>query len=284
MNPAAKSGLDLDGRQPCRARGAAGDFELRQSDEVPCGAVRQQTGDERGVHGMAGAFGDDAAEDAVAGEREIADEVEHLVANEFVGKAQASVLHAVAAEDDSVFRRGAADESHVAQHALVFAEAEGARGGDLRAVGIGREIDREILAMDGRGEVDLVGDAVAVAGIDADELVVLTNFDLAQDAEVFAAAPLDLDANALEGFDIRKRAAVENGELEVVELDDDVVDADADAGGEQMLGGGDENALAHQAGGVGDLGDVAADGLDLEVVEIGAAKDDPGTGGSREKS
>jgi hypothetical protein len=37
--------------------------------------------------------------------------------------------------------------------------------------------------------------------------------------------------------------------------------------------------LAHERGGVGDLGDVAAGGGDLEVVEVGAAKDDAGAGG-----
>ena len=45
-----------------------------------------------------------------------------------------------------------------------------------------------------------------------------------------------------------------------------------------MFGGGDEHALAHEAGGVADFGDVAADGGDFEVVEVGAAEDDAGTG------
>ena len=185
-------------------------------------------------------------------------------------------------EDDGVRLRGAADQPHVAQHALVFAEAEGAGRGDLCAVRAGCQIDRELLAADGRGEVDRVVDAVAVAGIDADELVVLAHFDL-EDADVFAAAALDLDADVVEGFDIGKRAAVEDGEFEVVDLDDDVVDAGADAGGEKVLGGGDEDALAHEAGGVGDLGDVAAGGGDFEVVEVGAAEDDAGAGGGGKK-
>ncbi len=86
------------------------------------------------------------------------------------------------------------------------------------------------------------------------------------------------------GLDIGQGAAVEDGQFEVVELDDDVVDAHADERGEQMFGGGDEHALAHQAGGVADLGDVAADGWDFEVVEIGAAEDDAGAGGSGQEA
>ena len=88
----------------------------------------------------------------------------------------------------------------------------------------------------------------------------------------------------LERFDIGDRAAVQNRQLQVVELDDHVVDAHADAGGEQMLCRRDEDALAHQAGGVGNFGDIAADGLDLEVVEVGAPEDDAGAGWGGEKS
>ena len=41
-----------------------------------------------------------------------------------------------------------------------------------------------------------------------------------------------------------------------------------------MLGGGDEHTLAHDAGGVADLGDIPAGGGDLVVVQVGAAKND----------
>jgi hypothetical protein len=40
-----------------------------------------------------------------------------------------------------------------------------------------------------------------------------------------------------------------------------------------VLGGGDEDALAHEAGGVTDFGDVAAGCWDFEVVKVGAAED-----------
>ena len=51
-----------------------------------------------------------------------------------------------------------------------------------------------------------------------------------------------------------------------------------------MLGGGDEDALAHEAGGVADFGDVAAVGGDFEVVEVGAAEDDAGAGGGGDQA
>ena len=80
-------------------------------------------------------------------------------------------------------------------------------------------------------------------------------------------------------LDIRQRAAVQNGQLKIVQLDNDVVDAHADQRREQMFGGGDQHALAHQAGGVADLGHVASGRGNLEVVQVGAAEDDAGTGG-----
>ncbi len=252
--------------------------------EFPCGAVFEQAGDERSVHEVAGALGDDVAFDAAAGEGEIADEVENLVADVLVAEAERAVLRAFGAEDDGVFRAGAADEAHVAEALLVGLVAEGAGGCDESAVGFGGEINAGFLLADGGGELDGVVDAVALAGVDADELVAFADFDGLEDADGLAAAALGADAGALESCDVGLGAAVKDGQLEVVELDDDVVHAHADEGGEQVLGGGDEHALAHEAGGVADLGDVAADGGDLEVVEVGAAEDDAGAGGRGEQA
>jgi len=51
-----------------------------------------------------------------------------------------------------------------------------------------------------------------------------------------------------------------------------------------VLSGGDEHTLAHEAGGVADLGDVAASGWDLEVVEVGSAKEDTTAAGRGEQA
>ena len=161
-----------------------GGFDFRfcffgfQRDELPGGAVAEEAGDQRGVHGVSGALGDDVAEDVMAGEGEVADEVEDLVADELIAEAQVAVEDAVAGEDDDAFFGGAADEAHVAQLLFVFAPAEGAGGGDFALVGAGGEVDGVSLAADGGGEVDFVGDGVAVAGIDSDELVALADFDV----------------------------------------------------------------------------------------------------------
>src|SRR6185437_786851 len=55
-------------------------------------------------------------------------------------------------------------------------------------------------------------------------------------------------------------------------------------GGKQVLGRGDEYALAQQAGGVADFGYVAAVGGNLKIVEIGAVEHDPRASGSRQQA
>ncbi len=242
------------------------------------------------MHGVAGSFGDDAAPDAVAGEGEVADEVEDLVANELVGETEGAVEDGAglggggAGDDDGGVVGYAADETHVAEHGFVFFEAEGAGWGDEVGVGSGFEVAGEGIAADGFGEVDGVVDGVAFGGpglrerIDADEFLsaggVLANFDGLEDAEVFAFAALAFEAGGEDGGDVREGAAVEDRDFEVIDFDDDVIDAEADEGRQEMFGGLDEDALAHERGGVGDACYVAAGGGDLEVVEVGAAEDD----------
>jgi glutamate carboxypeptidase len=246
--------------------------------EVPRGAVAEQALDQGGVHGVAGALGDDVALDAAASECEVADEVKDLVADELVGKAERAVLDRSVGDDDGARVGCAADEAHVAQLGLVFLEAEGAGRGNKTGVVAGFEIAAEAGEADGRRKVDGVVDAVALAGVDADELRALADLDLFEDAEVLAAAALGLEADALEGFHVRQRRPVEDGKLEVVHLDDDVVHAEADERGEQVLGGRDEDRPTHERGGVADPGDVAAVGGDLEAVQVRPAEDDAGAG------
>jgi hypothetical protein len=257
--------------------------------QFPGGAVAEEFLDEGGVHGVAGSLGDDAAPDAVAGKGEVADEVEDLVADELVWKAQGAILNGAgesgggAGEDDGGLVGYSADEAHIAKHGLVFLEAKGAGGGDEVGVGSGFEVAGEGIAADGFGEVDGVVDGVAVAGVEADELVALgggfLDFDGLEDADVLTLAALALEAVGEDGGDVRKGAAVEDRDFEVIDFDDDVVDAEADECGEEVLGGLDEDALAHEGGGVGDARDIAAGGGDLEVVEVRTAEDDAGAGG-----
>ena len=136
---------------------------------------------------------------------------------------------------------------------------------------------------DRRGKVDGVGNPVAAARIDGDELFALAHFHRLQNAQRFAPPPLLANTHARKGLHVGQGAAIQNGQFQVIDLDNHVIDAHADESREQMFGGGDQDALAHQACGVADFGHVAPGGRNLEVVEIGAPKDDARPGSGRQQ-
>ena len=251
-----------------------GDFFFLHGEmnQLPRGTVLQEPRDQCRVHGVAGSLGNHVALDAFACQRQVADQIEDFVADKFIGKTEGPVLHALTGQDDCVFWRGAANQSHVAKLFFILAKAEGAGGGELSGVGSGIQIQLKRFFADGRGKVDGVGNAVAIAGIDADKFAGIVDLNGFADAEIFSPATLGLQPDRLEGGDVRQRAAIEDGQLQVVELDDDVIDAVADQRGEQMLGGGNQNSLAHEAGRVTDLSYVAAGCGNFKIVEIGAAE------------
>ena len=88
----------------------------------------------------------------------------------------------------------------------------------------------------------------------------------------------------MECLDVGQGAAVQDGQLQVVQLGNHVVHAHADERGEQMLGGGDQHALAHQAGGVADFGHIAANGGNFKVVQVRAAEDNARSGRRGQKA
>src|SRR5579862_5252741 len=247
------------------------------ASQLPRGAILEQAGNKCRVHGMAGAFRVHMAFDAAASQGEIPNEVEDLVADVFVGEAQRAVFRAVFAEDNGVFRSGATDEAHVAKPLFVGLVAESAGRGDVRPIGSVRQVDGRPQAPDGGGKIDGVVDAVARPGVDADELVAFAHLHRMQHTNIFAAPPLGANAHAQEGFNIWLGAAVEDGQFQVVDLDNYVIDPHSNEGREEVFGRRNEHALAHEAGGVAELGDIAPGGRDLEVIKIGAAKDNART-------
>jgi hypothetical protein len=256
----------------------AGQFGLN-----PQAVIAKQARDERGVHCVSGAVGHNARDQALADEREVSNAVEDFVADELVAETQRAVLNSIRREHDHAFVGGAADQPLVAHGFFLLQEPERARAsnlGDETSVG---KLDGERLITDQRmREVDGVLNREAVCRVDADELVAIAKLERLDHAQVLAMLALAAKSGGEDHVDEGLGAAIEDGELEVVELDDRVVESGADNGGQQVLGGGDEHSALHQAGCVADFGDVATVGLDEESVEIDAPKDNAGTGVSRE--
>ena len=70
----------------------------------------------------------------MADQREVADQVQHLVAHELIGEAQRPVLDALAGEHDGIVFRSAANQPHVLQRLRLVQKSEGARRGDVACI------------------------------------------------------------------------------------------------------------------------------------------------------
>ena len=131
-------------------------------------------------------------------------------------------------------------------------------------------------------KIDRVGDRIAVGGINRNELVAFAHFHLAKHLHIPARTALFSNAGLLDEFHKWQRAAVEDGEFEIVQFHNGVIHAQPGERREQVFGGGNQHALFHQAGGIADTGNVAAVGLDLEVIQIGSSKHNSRSGRGRE--
>ena len=215
--------------------------KLVEADEFVEGGVGHDFGDKGDVHGVSGALGDDVTEEGLADEGEVADQVEGFVAAALVGEAKsAGVEDGSVIEADRAVERCAADESHVAHLVELVFEAEGAGGGDVACVDFGGNFKLELLAAnEGVVEEDVAGEDEAVGGEDGDSFSVAFDGDRAADVEVAAAAAVSADAGVEDHVDEGLSAAVEDGDFEVVDFDEDVVDPHAIEGTEKVFGGGD---------------------------------------------
>src|SRR5437879_10310646 len=76
------------------------------------------------------------------------------------------------------------------------------------------------------------------------------------------------------GITDRSDAPIPNWQLKIIQFDDGIVDATADACREDVFSGRNQDALFHQARGIADSVNVAADCFHLETIELDATKDD----------
>jgi hypothetical protein len=141
-----------------------------------------------------------------------------------------------------------------------------------------------LLADEGVGKIDVAADTELVGGIDADAAAVFDDLDRFEDFKVAPFAAQATKAGLIEELEERLGGTIEDGDFDIVEVDEDVVDAVGVGGGEKVLGGGEQDALLHEAGGVAYASDIVAVGFDREIVQVDTAEDDAGVWGSGEKT
>jgi len=118
------------------------------------------------------------------------------------------------------------------------------------------------------GKIDFTGQPESIGGDDRDALHAILHLDRAADSQVFSLPPQSPDAGCAQQVYKRFAAAIEDRDFKVIYLDVNVVDRETIERAQQMLGGLDQHALAHQAGGVTHARNVLPTGRDLEEFEI----------------
>src|SRR6266850_138704 len=150
----------------------------------------------------------------------------------------------------------------------------------VRTMALSSEPPR-IRPMERRGSIS---DSKFIGRMDSNAAAVFDDFDGLEDFKVAAFSTEAAEACLIKELEEGLGGTVEDGDFDIVEVNEDVVDAVGIGGGEKVLGGGEQDALLHKAGGVADASDVVAMGFDGEVVKINAAENDAGIRGSGEET
>src|SRR4051795_389111 len=126
-------------------------------DPSPRAGIRHQRTQHRMVELRAASYGAVRGKQGAARERQIADRVQDLVADEFVGETLAfRIEDAVIADNERVLERGAERIARVPQRGHVAHETEGTCARNFAPERVRFEVDRERLASDqGMVELDL---------------------------------------------------------------------------------------------------------------------------------
>src|SRR6267378_6177967 len=115
-------------------------------------------------------------------------------------------------------------------------------------------------------KINVAADTEFVGGIDSNAAAIFDDFDGLEDFKVAAFSTEAAEAGLIKELEEGLSGTVEDGDFDVVEVNEDVVDAVGIGGGEKVLGGGEQDALLHKAGGVADASDVVAVGFDWEII------------------
>src|SRR5262249_20724140 len=224
-----------------------------------------------------------STEQGPARQRQIADRVQHFVANELVGKTGTlGVEDPVVAHDQRILERGAERIARVPQRRHIAHETEGAGARDVATERFRLHVDRQRLTPDQRVlELNLRLDAEAArVGPYFPERVPPYHPHRLEHLDVAPGLIERLKTHRVDRRDKRGRAAVDDRRFGTIDFDDGVVDAEARERGQYVLGSGYQRpgGVAEHGGefGGGDRAHVGGDLTILPPFDMGADEAQPG--------
>src|SRR5947207_5310171 len=211
----------------------------------------------------------DLADDGTADEREVAEEVEDLVADELVAEAEVAADHSFVVEHDAVLDRAAARETGGAHLLDVAQETERTGRGNLLEEAVVIEVELQRLPSDhGMAEIDLVLENQAICRGNADAFVAFDDLDRLLDLEDRDLRAEGADAGCVDEVHERERAAVDDRDFGTIDLDVDVGDAAGHDRRQEMLDGADRDVVLTDGGRVVERGGGGLQGRNAEAVQI----------------
>ena len=242
----------------------------RRIDQTPRVRLFENPRGERRVQRVPGPVRHDVPDDGVSDQREIADDVEHLVTDELVLEPE-RIEHTGFAQHDRVVERAAERQAVLTERLDLFEETERTGRRDLLAERLFRDPHRpRLMAQERVIEADAVGDLEVVGRIERNALVAARQRDGPDHFQVSPGRREPLRARLVYEVDERRAAAVHDRHLGVIQLDNHVVDAQTHERRHEVLHRVDRCARARQARGVLDAGEVRHRGGNLEIAEVGA--------------
>src|SRR5262245_31066024 len=206
--------------------------------------------------------------------------------NKLIPKAKGRVIElAGLRQHDRVLQRAAANQTVRLQFFNIVIKTEGSRR--RNEVGIIRlgEFDMKALFPNQRvRKIDIVLYRECFRGINAKRLLAILQNEFFSHTNILSRSFLLHDAGPDDRFRIRKRASIQNGNLEIVELDICVVDTYPVERGQKMLNCRNPHAAAHERGRICDARDRPDISSKFEIIEIDAAEHDALAGGSGKDS
>ncbi len=187
------------------------------------------------------------AEQRQAGESEIADHVEHLVARAFVAVAQPlGIEQAGIVEHHRILERGAERKTGAPELGSIVHESEGPGAADFAAEPFRVEIEHIVLTADHRiGEVDFdLGTEAGRMGTQFAKRIAHRDLYRLQHLDEAARRRLCENAALIDRGDEGGGAAVHDRHFRAIELDHRIVDRAAGERRQQMLDRADADAFA----------------------------------------
>jgi len=187
---------------------------------------------------MTAAHGTEGADQRRAGKREIADDIEHLVPDVFVGEPQPHGIDQPAAiEDEGIVERCAAREALSPQTLGFVQEAKCSCGREFAPENGRREGQRASLPPDrgGKDDLDLEAES-SVGGPHLGPAPAIMHPDRRNDAPLAAGLRKRSQSDGVDRLDERPSGAVHRRNLVARHVNARIVDAKPGQRGEQMLG------------------------------------------------